>query len=105
MSIITKKKTTETFLASLDKLPKNTIHCTKNTVSKFTVFLRKTQNLTPDQLCEELLIMKKQDEEKYINTLYSILQDFIDDMNNKISANSIKTNFAYLRTFLYYLHL
>ena len=103
MSIIIKKKTTKTFLASLDKLPKNTIYCTKNTVSKFTVFLRETQNLTPDQLCEELLIMKKQDEEEYINTLYSILQDFIDDMNNKISANSIKTNFAYLRTFLYYL--
>ena len=103
MSIITKKKTTETFLASLDRLPKNTIYCQKNTVSKFTVFISETQNLTPDQLCEELLIMKKQDEEEYINTLYTILQDFIDDMNNKISANSIKTNFAYLRTFLYYL--
>ena len=103
MSIITKKKTTGTFLASLDSLPKNTIYCQKNTVSKFTVFVRETQNLTPDQFCEELLIMKKQDEEEYINTLYTILQDFIDNMNTKISANSIKTNFAYLRTFLYYL--
>jgi len=103
LSIITKKKTTGTFLASLDSLPKNTIYCQKNTVSKFTVFVRETQNLTPDQFCEELLIMKKQDEEEYINTLYTILQDFIDDMNTKISANSIKTNFAYLRTFLYYL--
>ena len=103
MSIITKKKTTETFLASLDTLPKNTIHCQKNTVKKFTIFLKETQNLTPDQFCEELLIMKKQDEEEYINTLYSVLQDFIDDMNSKISANSVKTNFAYLRTYLYHL--
>ena len=103
MSIITKKKTTETFLASLDNLPRNTIHCQKNTVKKFTIFLKETQNLTPDQFCEELLIMKKQDEEEYINTLYSVLQEFIDDMNSKISANSVKTNFAYLRTYLYYL--
>ena len=103
MSIITKKKTTETFLASLDSVPPNTQHSQKNTVSKFTVFVRQTQNLTPDQLCEELLIMKKQDEEEYINTLYSVLQDFIDDMNTKISANSVKTNFAYLRSYLYHL--
>ena len=103
MSIITKKKTTETFLASLDNLPRNTIHCQKNTVKKFTIFLKETQNLTPDQFCEELLIMKKQDEEEYINTLFSVLQEFIDDMNSKISANSVKTNFAYLRTYLYYL--
>ena len=103
MSIITKKKTTETFLASLDTLPKNTQRCQSNTVKKFTIFLKETQNLTTDQFCEELLIMKKQDEEEYINTLYTVLQDFIDDMNSKISANSVKTNFAYLRTYLYYL--
>ena len=103
MSIITKKKTTETFLASLDTLPKNTQRSQKNTVKKFTIFLKETQNLTPDQFCEELLIMKKQDEEEYINTLYTVLQDFIDDMNSRISANSVKTNFAYLRTYLYYL--
>ena len=103
MSIITKKKTTETFFASLDKLPKNTQNCQRNTVSKFTVFVKETQNLTPDQFCEELMIMKKQDEDEYINTLYSILQDFIDDMISKISANSIKTNFAYLRAYLYHL--
>ena len=47
--------------------------------------------------------MKKQDEDEYINTLYSILQDFIDDMITKISARSIKTNFAYLRGYLYHL--
>ena len=103
MSIITKKKTTETFLASLNSRPNNTQINFQIVVKKFTTFVRQTQNLTPDQFCEELLIMKKQDEEEYINTLYSVLQDFIDDMNSKISANSVKTNFAYLRTYLYYL--
>ena len=103
MSIITKKKTTETFLASLDNLPFNTIDCQTNAVKKFTRFLKVSQKMTPDQFCEELLIMKKQDEEEFINTLYSVLQEFIDDMNSEISANSIKTNFAYLRTYLYYL--
>ena len=74
MSIITKKKTTQTFLASIDKLPLNTQRSQKNTVKKFTEFVKETQNLTPDQFCKELLIMKKQDEDEYINTLYSILQ-------------------------------
>ena len=96
MSIITKKKTTETFLASLDTLPKNTIHCQKNTVKKFTIFLKETQNLRPDQFCEELLIMKKQDEEEYINTLYSVLQDFIVLRNTcptlQKSSNSFLSN-------------
>ena len=58
MSIITKKKTTEIFLASLDNLPLNTQRCQRNTIKKFTVFIRETQNITPDQLCEELMIMK-----------------------------------------------
>ena len=81
MSIITKKKTTETFLASLDNRPDNTKRIFQTMVKKFSKFVRQTQNLTPDQFCEELLIIKKQDEDEYINTLYSILQDFIEIRN------------------------
>ena len=103
MSIITKKKTTETFLASLDSRPKNTKSNFVIIVKKFTEFVKETQNLTPDQFCEELLIMKKQDEEEYINTLYSILQDFIEDMGKSMNGNSVKCYFSYLRGYLYHL--
>ena len=50
MSIIIKKKTTETFLASLNSRPKNTQINFQIVVKKFTVFVKQTQNLTPDQL-------------------------------------------------------
>jgi len=103
MSIITKKKTTETFLASLNSRPKNTQINFQIVVKKFTAFVRQTQNLTPDQFCEELLIMKKQDEEEYINTLYSILQDFIDHMGNTMNGNTIRGYFSFLRGYLYHL--
>ena len=71
-------------------------------VKHFIKFVKKTQNLTPDQLCEELLILKKQNEEEYISTLYTILQDFLDEMHKTLSGNTIKTYFANLRGYLYH---
>ena len=103
MSIITKKKTTETYLQGLKNRPRNTENNCIRVVKHFTKFVKETQNLTPDQLCEELLIMKKQDEDEYINTLYSILQDFIDIMHKTLSGNTIKCYFANLRGYLYHL--
>ena len=103
MSIITKKKTSETYLTSLQTVPVNTRNNCTIVLGHFTKFIKNTQNLTPDQLCEELLIMKKQDEEEYINTLYSILQDFIDIMHKTLSGNTIKCYFANLRGYLYHL--
>ena len=97
MSITIKKKTTRTFLASLDNRAQNTKKCFAVTVQKFTKFVKETQNITPDQFCEELVIMKKQDEEKYTDTLYSILQDFIDNMSKEMSGNTVKCYFSYLR--------
>ena len=102
MSIITKKKTTETYLQGLKNRPQNTGNSCLIVVKHFTKFVKETQNLTPDQLCEELLIIKKQNEEEYISTLYSILQDFLDVMHKTICGNTIKTYFAYLRGYLYH---
>ena len=102
MSIITKKKTTETYLQGLKNRPRNTENNCIRVVKHFTKFVKESQNLTPDQLCEELLIMKKQDEEEYINTLYSILQDFLDVMHKTLCGNTIKTYFANLRGYLYH---
>ena len=102
MSIITKKKTTETYLQGLKNRPQNTGNTCLIVVKHFTKFVKETQNLTPDQLCEELLILKKQNEEEYISTLYSILQDFLDVMHKTICGNTIKTYFANLRGYLYH---
>jgi len=102
LSIITKKKTTETYLQGLKNRPRNTENNCLLVVKHFTKFVKESQNLTPDQLCEELLIMKKQDEEEYINTLYSILQDFLDVMHKTLCGNTIKTYFANLRGYLYH---
>ena len=102
MSIITKKKTTETYLQGLKNRPQNTENNCIRVVKHFTKFVKESQNLTPDQLCEELLIMKKQDEEEYINTLYSILQDFLDVMHKTLCGNTIKTYFTNLRGYLYH---
>ena len=102
MSIITKKKTTETYLQGLKNRPQNTGNSCLIVVKHFTKFVKETQNLTPDQLCEELLIIKKQNEEEYISTLYSILQDFLDVMHKTICGNTIKTYFANLRGYLYH---
>jgi len=102
LSIITKKKTTETYLQGLKNRPQNTGNTCLIVVKHFTKFVKETQNLTPDQLCEELLIIKKQNEEEYISTLYSILQDFLDVMHKTICGNTIKTYFANLRGYLYH---
>jgi integrase len=102
LSIITKKKTTETYLQGLKNRPQNTGNNCLIVVKHFIKFVKKTQNLTPDQLCEELLILKKQNEEEYISTLYTILQDFLDEMHKILSGNTIKTYFANLRGYLYH---
>ena len=59
--------------------------------------------MTPEELCRELLIIKKQDEDKYIDTLYDILQEFIAESHKTLSGNSIKTLFSCLRGYIYHL--
>jgi integrase len=104
MSIITKVKSTETFLTSLNQVAVNTKLNYKKSVVRFQKFCKSYQNnMTPEELCRELLIIKKQDEDKYIDTLYDILQDFIAESHKTLSGNSIKTLFSCLRGYLYHL--
>jgi len=104
MSIITKTKSTETFLASLDQVPVNTKLNYKKSIVRFQKFCKSHQNnMTPEELCRELLIIKKQDEDKYIDTLYDILQEFIAESHKTLSGNSIKTLFSCLRGYIYHL--
>ncbi|MBT5842063.1 MAG: hypothetical protein HOH78_00545, partial [Thaumarchaeota archaeon] len=102
MSITRKQKTTEEYKRKLETLPFNTIRNKIYSVTKFENYCRVNHNSTPEELCKELLILKKQNEEEYSDTLYEILQDRINDCSKFLNPNSLKTTFANTRSYLYY---
>ena len=57
---------------------------------KFKKFCKKHHNTTPDELCKELLIIKKQDEEEYTDALYDILQEWVIENSKTVNPNSLK---------------
>ena len=105
MSILTKKKTTEDFEEKLSNLPTNTRENIQATINNFKKFVSEKHHSTPDQICGELIeIRKSQGDEKYEDTLYSFLQEWIDwNVSKNAGAYTIKTRFSILRTYLYFL--
>ena len=61
--------------------------------------------MTPEKLCEELLQIKKQSgEDDFVNSLYDVLQDWVNwNVKNEIGAYTIQTRFSNLRDYLYHL--
>jgi len=102
MSIIKKEKTTEEYKRKLEMLPQSTRNNKIDAAKKFQKFCKEKHNSTPEEICRELLILKKQNEEQYTDTLYDILQEWINVLSVKLNPNSIKTGFASLRSYLYY---
>jgi len=102
MSIITREKSTAKYIERLDSLPENTRKNKENAVMKFEKFCKKHHNTTPDELCKELLIIKKQDEEEYTDALYDILQEWIIENSKKVNPNSLRTIFSNVRSYIYY---
>ena len=102
MSIITKEKTTAKYLTRLESIPESTRKNKKIAATKFQKFCKKQHKMTPDALCKELLIMKKQNEQEYTDTLYDILQEWIIDSSKKINPNSLRTEFSGVRAYIYY---
>ena len=103
MSIIRKIKSTEEYRRKLETAPQSTRNNKNNAINKFQKFCKEKHGSTPEEICRELLILKKQNEEEYTDTLYDILQDWINELSQKLNPNSIKTGFANLRSYLYYL--
>ena len=59
MSIITREKSTAKYIERLESIPENIRKNKENAVVKFEEFCKKHHNTTPDELCRELLIIKK----------------------------------------------
>ena len=102
MSIITKEKTTAKYFTRLESIPESTRKNKRNAATKFQEFCKKQHKMTPDALCKELLIMKKQNEQEYTDTLYDILQEWIIASSKKINPNSLRTEFSGVRAYIYY---
>ena len=94
MSIITKVKSTETFLTSLDQVAVNTKLNYKKSVVRFQKFCKSYQNnMTPEELCRELLIIKKQDED--IIESFELLEIVIRNIfSENLNSNNISLNLA-----------
>jgi len=102
MSIIRKVKNTEEYRKKLENLPQSTRNNKIDAVNKFQKFCKVNHNSSSDEICKELLILKKQNEEEYTDTLYDILQEWITEYSKKLNPNSIKTIFSNIRAYLYY---
>lgn len=103
MSILTKKKTTRDFEEKLASLPTNSRENNQAAINNFKKFIQERHQSTLDQICGELIMIKKQQgDEEYEDALYNFLQEWIDwNISKKAGAYTIRTRFSILRTFLY----
>jgi len=105
MSILLKKRTTADYEEKLANQPTNTRENIQAAINNFKKFVHEKHNSTPDQICGELIGIKKiQGDEKYEDVLYNFLQEWIDwNVSKKAGAYTIKTRFSIIRSFLYFL--
>jgi len=105
MSTLTKKKTTRNYEEKLINLATNTRENIQATLNNFKKFVHEKHQSHPDQICGELIEIKKKDgDEEYEDALYNFLQEWIDwNVSKKMGAYTIKTRFSILRSFLYFL--
>ena len=105
MSNLTKKRTSKSYEEKLASLPTNSRENVQAAINNFKKFVQEIHESTPDQICRELIeIRKTKDEEEYEDTLYNFLQEWIDwNISNDAGAYTIKTRFSIIRSYLYYL--
>ena len=105
MSILTKKRTTQGYLEKLNTFPKNTRENTQATINGLIKFVREKYDSSLDQICEELVLIKKtKGDEEFEDVLYNLLQEWIDwNIEKKIGAYTIKIRFSIIRGFLYHM--
>jgi len=103
MSILKKERTVEEYRKKLEILPESTRKSKLQAVREFQKFTQKNHSCTPEILTDELLILKKQNENEYIDACYDILQSWINDYSKNHNANTLRTTFTNLRSFLYFL--
>ena len=91
MSILKKERTVKEYKRKLEILPESTRKSKLQAVKEFQKFTQKFHNCTPEILSDELLILKKQNEDEYIDACYDILQSWINDYSKNHNANTLRT--------------
>jgi len=105
MQVIThRQKTTEEYYKKIATEPKRTIENKKLTIKNFNKFAGEKFNNNTEQLCQELLLVKKtKGDEEFIDSLYNILQEWINwNLSNGLGPSTLRARFSFLRNFLYY---
>jgi integrase/recombinase XerD len=105
MSLISRKKTTESYFEKISSEPESTIREKQLVARQFTEFLNEKHSLTPEAFAEELYNIKNQKgDEEFTDTLYYILQQWINYcITRKLGSNTIQVRFSNLRGYLYHL--
>jgi hypothetical protein len=106
MSILTRRKTTESYLEKIVAvIPEKTWESTRAAIRNFIRFVKEKYQSSPDQIFQELLEIKKtKGDEEYEDTLYSILQAWIDwNILIKTGNYTIRTRFSSIKSYLYHL--
>ncbi len=74
-----KTRNTESFLERISIMPRNSRESIQAVINNFTKFADEKHQSTPDQICKELKIPRKNKvEDEYGYALYQLLQDWID---------------------------
>ena len=105
MSNLTKKRTSKNYEEKLANLPTNSRENIQAAVNNFKKFVLEEHESTPDQICGELIEIKKtKGDEEYEDILYNFLQEWIDwNISKKAGAYTIKTRFSIIKSYLYHL--
>ena len=103
-SFLTKKRTYEGYFRRISNEPESTQHNKKMAIKNLENFV--TENYdgkTLDNIIEELLLVKKNDSLEFENTLYDILQEWINwNAGAGKKSSTTRTMFSNLRGYLYY---
>ena len=100
-----KKRILKDFEEKIKIDPQNSCESKQATVNNLKKFVQEELRSTVDQVCQELIrIKKKEGEEEYEDALYQMLQNWIEwNIKNGLGANTIKTRFSIIKDILYFL--
>ncbi len=105
MENLRKKRILKDFEEKIKIDPQNSCESKQATVNNLKKFVQEELQSTVDQVCQELIrIKKKEGEEEYEDALYPMLQNWIEwNIKNGLNANTIKTRFSIIKDILYFL--
>ena len=103
-SFLVKERTKETYLQKISSEPQGTQQNRIVTINNFERFVSELyEEKTIESVIEELKILKKTEEERYLDALYDLLQEWINwNTEQEIESSTQRTFFSYLRNYLYY---